>query len=110
MSDADAAERAARRVLLATSGAMVAAVGTFNLTVVAREHPVLPLWYLIIVVAATAITIVGGALSPLLGTRMLRRTAGAATPWCRRAVLWPTSGTTSKADSTSSDRRSSCWR
>lgn len=87
MSDADAAERAARRVLLATSGAMVAAVGTFNLTVVAREHPVLPLWYLIIVVAATAITIVGGALSPLLGTRMLRRTAGAATILFWAAVI-----------------------
>lgn len=87
MSDADAAERAARRVLLATSGAMVAAVGTFNLTVVAREHPVLPLWYLIIVVAATAITIVGGMLSPLLGTRMLRRTAGAATILFWAAVI-----------------------
>ncbi len=87
MSDEDAAERATRRVLLATSGAMVAAVGTFNLTVVAREHPVLPLWYLIIVVAATAITIVGGALSPLLGTRMLRRTAGAATILFWAAVI-----------------------
>ncbi|RKS89986.1 hypothetical protein DEU37_1301 [Microbacterium sp. AG790] len=79
MSDTDAAERAARRLLLATSGAMVAAVGTFNLTVVARDSPVFPLWYLIIVITAAATTIVGGALSPLLDTRMLRRTAGAAT-------------------------------
>lgn len=79
MSDADAAERAARRVLLATSGAMVAAVGTFDLTVVARESILFPLWYLIIVITAAATTIVGGAISPLLDTRMLRRMAGAAT-------------------------------
>lgn len=79
MSDADAAERAARRVLLATSGAMVAAVGTFDLTVVARESTLFPLWYLIIVITAAGTTIVGGAISPLLDTRMLRRMAGAAT-------------------------------
>lgn len=72
-------------MLLATSGAMVAAVGTFNVTVVAREHPVFPLWYLIVVMAAAVTTVVGGAISPLLRTRMLRRTAGTAT-----VLFWAT--------------------